>query len=389
MKKICFISTNDGVRYGGSEVLWSEAALTLAKKHKKDVKVLISTTKWEPTADHISKLEINGAEIYYKKKEIPPWYWRLLLRLVKHKIQYPQKQKFDSSILEETKLDLVVFSLGSQTDVLRLDIEFCINNKIPFVLIVQLAKEFHIPYDKQLSRISKNYLSALRVYFVSQQNKEIIEESIANSIIHSELISNPFPMKWNEKIAYPSTSEGYNIAFVASLSSNHKGHDVLFKVLSQSKWKQRNLVVNLYGEGPHSNYLEKLKIYFGLNNVVFKGKYTSLQQLWSENHASILCSRFEGQSLALLESIAYNRMCIATNVGDATLLIKDGQTGFIAEAATPKLIDDALERAWNCRDNWSEMGEMGGSALKKLKENMNPVDDFSKKILELVNSIES
>lgn len=45
-----------------------------------------------------------------------------------------------------------------------------------------------------------------------------------------------------------------------------------------------------------------------------------------------------------------------TNVGDVPRLVDDNETGFVAQACTVDLLDDALERAWICRDHWQEIG---------------------------------
>jgi glycosyltransferase involved in cell wall biosynthesis len=384
LKTICFISTNDWVPYGGSEVLWSEAALFLLKNYKNKIRVQVSTIKWEPTPNHINNLKLNGAEVYYKNKLLPLWYWRVYNRFAPGKFQVIKKQDFDSPILEKSKPDLVVFSLGDHNEVMRFDVNYCKKNGIPYVLIVQLVKDAHLMYDNQLKDLSNNYFGAKKVFFVSNQNKNIIEDTILFKLQNGDVISNPFPQQHNNLNIYPPAENGFNLAFIASLNCNHKGQDVLIKVLSQNKWRERNLTVNLYGKGPHKQYIKNLIEFYNVKNVIIKEEYKSLTDVWSLNHASILCSHFEGQSLALLESIAFNRMCIATNVGDASLLIEEGKTGFIAEAATFNLIDEVLEKAWDCRYEWKEMGERAGIKLKEIKKN-NPIIEFCEKLLILID----
>ena len=78
----------------------------------------------------------------------------------------------------------------------------------------------------------------------------------------------------------------------------------------------------------------------------------------------------EGQSLALTEAMHYKRAAIVTRVGGADELIEEGQSGFIADAATAQSIDDALERAWNKRTEWEQMG----IAAKKHVVEKHPAD---------------
>jgi len=50
------------------------------------------------------------------------------------------------------------------------------------------------------------------------------------------------------------------------------------------------------------------------------------------------------------------RAAVVTDVGGNAEWIEDGQTGFVAEAATAKSFGAALERAWLARGDWGEMG---------------------------------
>ena len=64
----------------------------------------------------------------------------------------------------------------------------------------------------------------------------------------------------------------------------------------------------------------------------------------------------EGTPLALIEAMICGRPSVVTNVGGNSAIVKDGITGFIAQAPTTALLDQALERAWMEKNNWSVMG---------------------------------
>jgi glycosyltransferase involved in cell wall biosynthesis len=44
----------------------------------------------------------------------------------------------------------------------------------------------------------------------------------------------------------------------------------------------------------------------------------------------------------------------------------DGETGFVAPAATVSSVNQALERAWNSRQEWSRLGQAAQSRVEAL-----------------------
>jgi glycosyltransferase involved in cell wall biosynthesis len=53
------------------------------------------------------------------------------------------------------------------------------------------------------------------------------------------------------------------------------------------------------------------------------------------------------------------RPVVATAVGLSREQIEDGKTGFIAEAATLPLLLNALDKVWQRKADWSDMGTHG------------------------------
>ena len=381
---IMFISTNHWSPWGGSEVLWSEVAKFFKLRNPKAA-ILASIKEWQPIPKQIQALIKTGIEIVYYADDKLTRSQRMANRLLPD--AYRIKFKTAIQKLHEYTPDLVVFSLGDHNEAGPLIASYRNKNK-PYVLIIQLVKEGHIREDNYLPLLRENYQAAVKVYFVSKQNQEIVETQFATKLTNAEVISNPFPRAIAAQLpAFPSQKKIYSLAFVASLSANHKGHDLLFEVLSQPKWQQRNLEINLYGHGPHDKYLRELKDFYNLKSVNFIGFSNYLNDIWSKNQAIILCSRYEGQSLAMLEAMSYNRMAIVTDMGDARELITDGVNGFIAEAPTVKHIDEALERAWARRDDWEQMGKLAAERLLSSKSD-NPIQTLVNKILNVTISLD-
>jgi glycosyltransferase involved in cell wall biosynthesis len=149
-----------------------------------------------------------------------------------------------------------------------------------------------------------------------------------------------------------------SFASVARFETAWKGQDLLLDVLSQPPWRERNWRLRFYGSGPDLEYLQRLTKFLKLDDrVVFEGFVNDLSTIWSKNHVLLMPSHGEGTPLAAMEAMMYGRPVVATDVGGNTEIIEDGVTGFIAEVATAHSFSKALERAWQVRNQWHEMGQ--------------------------------
>ena len=122
---------------------------------------------------------------------------------------------------------------------------------------------------------------------------------------------------------------------------------------------------------------------FGLTNVSFKGEEADIRTIWTENHALILPSRYEGLPLVIIEAMLCGRMVITTEIAGNSEYIIDGEHGFIADAPTCKSLDATMERAWSRRADWALMGiQARAHAMKEIPPN--PIEIFSRKLLDVI-----
>jgi glycosyltransferase involved in cell wall biosynthesis len=146
-----------------------------------------------------------------------------------------------------------------------------------------------------------------------------------------------------------------------------KGQDLLLAVLRLPEWLDRPIHVSFFGEGPHEQMLRRLVQNYGLQEKVsFRGHVSDVAQIWRENHALVLPSRYEGLPLAVVEALLCGRPVIVTDVAGNAEVVEDGVTGFVAES--PKVIHlaCALERAWSVRDQWHEMGKRAQISINQV-----------------------
>jgi glycosyltransferase involved in cell wall biosynthesis len=93
-----------------------------------------------------------------------------------------------------------------------------------------------------------------------------------------------------------------------------------------------------------------------------------VRSIWAENEMLVLPSRLEGTPLVLYEAMLLGRPAVVTAVGGNADWIQEGESGFVAEAATVELLSAAMERAWRNRPGWREMGSASREHFLKSHE---------------------
>lgn len=351
--KFAFVSTMASVPWGGSEMLWSEAAQHLAAMGNQ---VYASVPEWPQTPKKISELQaIFGIHVWERSHKTS-----ILRRGLKRVMEANgQKNVYTSGNhwLKRVKPDLICISSGNATEGLPW-MKVAESLSIPYVFIAQAHAEFLWPSDEYLDQFRHLFDKAEKCFFVSSKNLQLFETQIAHTLKNSEIVFNPFNVSWDFRFPWPKYINGtYKLACVGRLHPPSKGQDILLSVLKSKKWKSRPIELSFFGQGPHESGLSRLIEQYNLNNIVkLQGYTTEVDKIWRDHHALILPSRYEGLPLAIVEAMICKRPIITTNVAGNAELLEDSVTGFVAEAATVLHLDQAMERAWEAREHWEDMG---------------------------------
>jgi L-malate glycosyltransferase len=352
--------------WGGSEELWYKMAETALDKGYTVIHLRYQNPDVHPKMRELVK---RGLISYSRSGWVPQnaTERRRLIYITKNFIRKKIKNPFTQIFKHNPDILLyngTCYSIAREKQLLaKLN-----NSGIKFFIIGHLNSDFMREIsDRDASIIKYAYRQCKKVFFVSKRNYNTAKRHLCTEIPNFQIIRNPVNMASVDLIPFPSTEQIISFALVGNLVTKHKGQDLLLEVLSNEKWKNRDWILNIYGDGTDKFYLEELCNYLGLQKkVVFHNSVADIRKLWKENHVLIMPSLMEGMPLAVVEAMLCGRVCIVTDVGGNSEWIDDNINGFIALAPTVHCLEQTIEKAWRKKDEWSNIGRMAHEKAAKL-----------------------
>lgn len=345
--KIAIISTMAEVSWGGSEELWGQMAQkALADNHH----VLALLPRWRPRSHKVQHLERLGLHV-------EEWKQKGSSRKTNADAGLPEWYPYNP--LENFVPDVVCVSHGGLLDVVNghfLLVEYLLTRAIPYVVVIQANTELYQPNNEQRAVLNAYFKAARKVLFVSQANLDVARRQLAAPIANGAVINNPVNLQGQKDVAWP-TEKTPQLACVARLETTSKAQDVLFEVLAQKKWLERDWNLSLFGKGQHEAYLRDLAAHYQLSNRLRWRFINDVRYIWQHHHLLVLPSRIEGTPLVLMEAMLCGRPSVVADAGGNFEWVRNGQEGFRAQSSSPRHIDEALEAAWACREQWPQLGQ--------------------------------
>ncbi|HYG35146.1 MAG TPA: glycosyltransferase [Clostridia bacterium] len=377
------MSTNWAAPWGGSEVLWSEAAEELVRKGHA---AAASVYRWPKPAEQLSRLRKSGIVVHergFPMASVRPVLLQKALRFLGHQASL----RAFPAWLRGQKPDLICVSLGSPSEDTYL-MDCCADCGVPYVIVVQANAEHIWPDDARARVLIRLFQNARRTFFVSRANLTLLETQLGIELHNGEVVRNPFNVRYDAVVPWPADNHLIKLACVARLDPRAKGQDMLLRVLASEPWRKREIAVSFFGKGEMEEGLKRLAERWGIGERArFCGHIDNIESVWADHHALILPSRFEGLPLAEVEAMLCGRPVIVTDVAGNAELVTEGVTGFIAEAPTERHLHQALERAWQKRSLWESMGKNAASSIRKFIPE-NPSAEFARRLLNLIEGAE-
>lgn len=361
--KFAFYSTMQSIPWGGSEELWSRAALVLQERGH----TVVFNYKWWPKCpDRLAEIQRRGSRAFWREK--PRVKRTRLQRLWDRALRKQWVHDFSQQDhwLDIAQPDFVLITAGWHLDALDTAHE-CQERAIPYAINLQVASSSHWIDERVLDRFRDSYAGARACLFLSDENRDIMQTQLAMRLENARIVENPFNVRFDADPPWPKLDSGWRLACVGRLHFEAKGQDLILRVLSAEKWRERPLRVSFWGQDHSSGRrLKSLSEMYGLQDKVeLRGFCADIESLWSRHHALILPSRFEGIPMVTIEAQLCGRIVIATNCGRNGELVDDNETGFLAAAPTAVLVDEVMERAWAHREEWKSMGYLAAQRIRE------------------------
>jgi len=373
MARILFLSSHHGI--GAAENLWLETAAHLARTGH-DVRAAVCWLKWEPA--RVQELVSLGVPVVRIAQSWTFNRWlRPLLRGGKAEARMTAQLAGGS-----WKPDHVLVSQGNDHSCLPW-LKALQDMGISTSVVTHGIISSDWPKDGLADQLRPVFTRAARTFWVSARNQTDFEDQIGTVLPNARVVRNPVKVNRAAPFSWPAGDSPLRMACVARMQTRPKGHDLLLQAFADPVWNQRDLHLFFFGDGENRRGMERLAQKLGIAaRVHFKGHVNSVEDIWRDHHLIAQPSRNEGMPLSLVEALFCGRPALATDIAGHAELITEGENGFIAEAATARHIGEALERAWNQREQWQSMGR---AAYDRIRRDVpeSPAADFARQILEL------
>jgi glycosyltransferase involved in cell wall biosynthesis len=366
MKSVLIISVMNGASWGGSELLWYQSAFWLRKNN---YNIGVCCFYWPEKEEKLNRLKDAGCKLYLLPGKLQA---KSLLGKLK------LKKMLSSVPLHE--YDFVIFNQGGWKDVVHTPFKYLYKKLPPYALSFHNynARENMTAKRKQIlqdwvNQAVANLADTEKVFTVM---KEVYSITVPRSGIQINPTTFTPPAGYTDYNSSPDEKTIFSM--VAEMDVERKAQDILITALAEKKWKERNWRLNLYGKGEDFTKLEKLIADLGMQNKIFLKGYTQdIKASLTDTHVLLHMTHLDAMPVVVVDAMSVSRPVAVSHVGDMPLWIKEGVNGWLTGKVTSESISETLERAWNEKNRWMQMGRKSFDLFKE-KTPADPVKHFIK-----------
>ncbi len=158
-----------------------------------------------------------------------------------------------------------------------------------------------------------------------------------------------------------------------------KGIDILLEAWLRlpSYYKSISKLL-IIGTGSAENFLKEFLSNDNDSIVWFGPVTTNITQYYKLADVFVLPSRVEGFSNSMAEAMASGLPVIATNVGGAADIIKDGENGILVPLGNPDALRDGIIKIIKMKDIWNILGANSRRFAEKELDISKSIDDLER-----------
>lgn len=362
------VSTLAGAPWGGSEILWAEAAARLARSGA-DV-TAVTLHRRERVPGHAA---LTDAGVHLTT-------WKRAGRLRRAYL------KARPAAGPEIGTGPLLVNMASAHDLVqavlpRALVRRAVATGRPYVLAPHSLIERRLT-QRNRALLRELYSRAAAVVVPSTSLADDLERQLAAHLPRAVEIPTSTPLLGRPPSPWPPEGP-LRLACVARIDVEQKGHDALLAALGQVSWRDEPWSLDVYGSGPDEGYVAELVDFYGLaDHVRLRGHATDIAAVWAGAHVLVMPSRREARGIAITEAMAAGRPVVGTAIGGIPDSVIDGETGLLAASPTPRGLAGALEELWQRRDQLEAWGSAARSRMERLFA-VDPVERLVDLLVEL------
>ena len=297
--------------------------------------------------------------------------------------------------------DLIfVNGLGTETTIANIFLRKIIIRKIvgdpvwERVYNKKLTTESFDSFQKNKQRLSIKIQKNIRNWSIKNSNliitpSEHLKTFVQNIGFENDIyvINNGVEIKQIEKV----TLENKIIKLVVvSRLVNQKNIDMVIKAVKRIE--DKNILLNIVGDGPEVNNLKNLVKEKSLNKrVSFIGKIknSELHNYLEDADIFIQASNYEGLPHSILEAINYEIPILSTEVGGCSAILNKGERGYIIPMPVSEVeISEGIRTIINNKDEARSKVKLAKNYLNQEHNFNTNAEIYHEKIKEVVKSHE-
>lgn len=360
MPRFLFISTVNGLPWGGSEALWTKVAHRLMEMGHH---VAYSSEYFEDEPRELDELKAAGAVPYRRGDPSLAKFRHRFSRYMKRKRMARDYPSFKNphwlfSVIMEERPDLIV--VNSYCPYIETELsgafEAVRREQFRYVFVSQMEDDTLILRSHKRLALKSIFTGASAVCFGSQHGVDLMTRQLAAQLPRPFIFDNPLNCSGNIH-PWPEIDQGIRrFACLGRIDATAKGQDMILAALGAPVWKTRPWMLTFYGRGWHEAYLKDLASVYGiLDRVHFAGFKSDIDAVWAEEEICLQPSMKEGTPMSFAEAMLCGRPCLVTDVGRMPEVIEEGVNGWVCGRSVEQ-VGAALERAWSQQDRWPAMG---------------------------------